>query len=624
MLPRTPHGLVALVILCAMPPAGSAAQTASGSCALSDAGAAAGWRLEQIAVIPGEHHTAYADFATINASHNDWSHELWDVWTGARLRQLTPPATYETRNSIRVISRDEERVMIDWRMAPASLVDMRTGETLAQIPLFAGEHIECCAYFSDDSRWLVVSVPDGRHEIRNARTGALQGAFQLAPDADDIALSPDGQRLLAADTHALQLVDTTSGALLATLPRRTTDFARLNARFTSDSTRVVIQNGWEWLLLDTQTGAPLAAGGLPGGDGESYLDFPALLDNDAFAQFTDNAGGRAILDVRTGRAHIALGALAGEPTRAVEFGIQLSPDGRRFIARTPEGEATLWDARSGRRLARLGRFRIEGDYEPAPGELEPIVIGGRLGTSNEFVFTPDGERLVSFDAEDRLSLWDAHSGRRIRVLSSDDYLYRYDIHVSADGRWIIVATDPEEFTVWSADTGVRVVRITGLDTSLGAWTLSDDGRYLAIEEDERRELWDLRARRKVADLGAFTRRIYDIAFSRDSAYLLFNRTLDDRTEHMLLWSLAEGRALADLGVFRHANTRTIAGHEIGEGHSASSDDYALWALASAQRLLSCSGAYMTLVQQEGREDVRLLALPRETDELIVWRLTPPG
>ncbi|MGH6951187.1 MAG: hypothetical protein ACREH4_09955, partial [Vitreimonas sp.] len=191
---------------------------------------------------------------------------------------------------------------------------------------------------------------------------------------------------------------------------------------------------------------------------------------------------------------------------------------------------------------------------------------------------------------------------------------------SEDDRWIIGPTGLEETTVWSASTGVRAVRIA-LDISpSGSWKLSDDGRYLMIEDGVVRELWDLRARRKIADLGEFTERIYDTAFSRDSAHLLFNRQLDDRTEHMFLWSFTEGRVIADLGEFRHVNTLTIAGYEIGEGHSG--DDYALWTLASARRLLSCSDAYMTLVQREGSEDVRLLG--KAPDGVIIWRLDPPG
>ena len=624
MLLRMPHGLVCLAILWAMSPVGSAAQATGGSCALSEAGAAAGWRLEQLAVIPGEHHTAYADFATIASRRADWSYELWDVWTGERLRQLTPPATYATQNSIRESSRDGERAVIDWHVAPATLVDMRTGETLAEIQTFTGEHVPCCAYFTRDNRWLWTSVPDGRWEIRNARSGALVGVIQLARGAQngEVDLSPDGRRMLVADL-ALQLVDTASGAVITSVPSRTTLITRLNARFSSDGTRAVIQNGWQWLLLDARSDAQLAAGGRPGEE-EFYLDFPEFLDNGAYAQFADNAGGRAIVDVRTGRTHISLGRLAGEPSRAVEFGIQPSPDGRRFIARTPEGAATLWDARTGNQLARLGRFRVESDFEP--DEEEIFIHGGRITTSNEFIFTPNGERLVSFDAEGQLSLWNAHSGRRIRVLANNDEIDRYEIDVSADGRWIVAPTDLEEVTVWNARTGAEIVRITGLLGSPISWVLSDEGRYLAIEDDYLRELWDLRARRKIADLGVFGRRIYRATFSRDSAYLLFNRSSDDQTDHILLWSIADGRVLADLGEFEQVNTYINAGREIGAvswEHASYYADYALWTLAPAQRLLSCSEAHVTLVQQEGREDVRLLEQTREHG-VIVWRLTPPG
>jgi WD40 repeat protein len=252
-----------------------------------------------------------------------------------------------------------------------------------------------------------------------------------------------------------------------------------------------------------------------------------------------------------------------------------------------------------------------------------IILGGRITTSNEFIFTPNGERLVSIDAEGQLSLWNARSGHRIRVLASNDDIDPYEIDVSADGRWIIAPTDLEAVTVWNARTGAEIVRITGLLGSRISWVLSDDGRYLAIEDDYLRELWDLRARRKIADLGMFGRRIYRATFSHDSAYLLFNRSSDNQTDPILLWSVAEGRVLADLGEFSRVTTYIIAGHEIGAVSWEHASDYALWTLAPAQRLLSCSDAYMTLVQQEGREDVRLLGLSRETDEAIVWRLTPP-
>ncbi|MGH6950973.1 MAG: WD40 repeat domain-containing protein, partial [Vitreimonas sp.] len=426
MLRRVPYSLIALSLLC-LGAAVEGAAARPGSCEISEEAAAAGWRLERLAVISGERFSAFAGFATIAAHGRDFSDELWDVWTGERIRQLTPPATYATQNSIRESSRDGERGVIDWHMAPASLVDMRTGETLAQMPIFAGvDHVECCAYFTDDSRWLVLSARDGRYEIHNARTGALQGAFQLPPGQQDhdLGISPDGQRMLVVDAYELRLIDTATGAVITATPRRHSRFiADHNARFSPDGTRAVIQNSWEWLYLDARTGAHLATGRLPGGEGEFYLDFPEFLDGGGYAQFADNTGGRTIIEARTGRTHIALGPLAGEPTRAVQFGIQPSPDGRRFIARTPEGEATLWDVRTGRRLARLGRYRVESAYEPEPDEEEAIVIGGETTTSREFIFTTNGERLVSFDADDRLSVWDADTGSRIRILTRSDYTH---------------------------------------------------------------------------------------------------------------------------------------------------------------------------------------------------------
>lgn len=622
MIFRPARVLLSLLACCVLSgPAGAA--DPAGSCAVSDLAAGAGWRLEHLATIPGEHHTAYAGFATIAVERTDWSYELWDVWTGARIRQLTPAASYRTQNSIRESSRDEERAIIQWHMAPATLVDMRTGQTLAELPTFYGNDIPCCAYFTEDNRWLVVSVPDGRHEIRNARTGALQGAFQLTPEAHDVAISPDGERLLAVDAATLQIIDTTAGAVIATTPRRAAHMGRLDARFSPNSERLVILNGWEWLYFDARTGARLADGGLTGGDGDFYLDFPEFLDGGAYVQFADSAGRRSILNARTGRTHIMLGPLAGEAAYAAEFAIRPSPDGRRFVARTPEGGASLWDVRSGRMLAHLGQYHVQSAFEPEPDEEEAIVIGGgRIGTSGEFVFTPDGQRLVSLDLQGELSLWDTHDGMRLRVLARLGGIDAHDIRLSESGSWIIAPTADDEVSVWSTRTGRRAVAIPNLYARSIRVLLSDDERHLAIADSASRQLWDLRAHRKVADLGEVGGRGGDAAFSRNSAYFLFNQVDDVGAERILVWGVTEGRVVAALGDFNFVSTHAIAAYQVAAGHAAyRRGRYTLWLLPSGDPILSCADGYTVLEQREEAQGVRLL---RQADgEVTIWRLSPP-
>ncbi|WP_325059208.1 WD40 repeat domain-containing protein [Vitreimonas sp.] len=593
----------------------------SGSCALSEAAQSDGWRLEALAVIPGEHHTAYAEFSTISARRADWSYELWDAWTGEKLRQLTPVATYQTQNWIREEAPDRSRAVIDWNTGPASLVDMRTGETLATMPVFTGDHFECCVYFTEDSRWLVLSVPDGRYEIRNARTGALQGAFALPPDQNDLDLSADGQRMLVIDAHAIRLINTATGEVIAEIPRHASPLlSHTNSRFSPDGTRALVRNGWEWIYIDALTGATLAAGGAAGVDSGLHPNFPAFLNGARYAQFADGNGDRTIIDARTGRTHFALGALADEPWQAIHFGVQPSADGARLVARRADGTASLWDLRSGRLLAELGSFRAQSDFEAAPGEEEPILLHVRIGTSGEFTFTQNN-RLITFDRQGQLSLWNARSGAMIRRLARNDAITAHDIEVSPDGHWIFAPATEEEVVVWNARTGARAITMPGFDAHDANSTWSGDGRYLAVEDGNRRELWDLRTRRRIADLGEPGGRLSVPQFSNDSAHLIFGRINDAGEESVALWSIVARREIADLGDFNYVDPMVIANRRIAEG--LSSGGYALWTLDSGDRLLSCSDSYMKLVQRDGTAEVRLLEQTRE-NAVVIWRLAPPA
>lgn len=127
----------------------------------------------------------------------------------------------------------------------------------------------------------------------------------------------------------------------------------------------------------------------------------------------------------------------------------ISPDGKRVLTVSADGEAQVWDAGTGQAVA--GPLR----------HTSPRV--GQTPTLSAAVFSPDGRRVATvtgsnFQSPGEARVWDVETGRPVTpILRSSSYM-RF-MTFSPDGRLLAaVGTAPHGFEarMWEADTGMPV------------------------------------------------------------------------------------------------------------------------------------------------------------------------
>ena len=114
---------------------------------------------------------------------------------------------------------------------------------------------------------------------------------------------------------------------------------------------------------------------------------------------------------------------------ALAEGIAFSHDGRRIATAPLTGPARVWDARTGRVLARLA---------------------GHTGAVYDVAFAPDDSIVATAGADGSVRLWDPRTGRQDVVLHGHEGPV-WDIDFSPDGSKLVSSSPEGIVRVWALD-----------------------------------------------------------------------------------------------------------------------------------------------------------------------------
>jgi WD40 repeat protein/serine/threonine protein kinase len=237
--------------------------------------------------------------------------------------------------------------------------------------------------------------------------------------------------------------------------------------------------------------------------------------------------------------------------------VAVSDDGRLVVtsSSTP-GEALLWDADSGQRIATLAGHGAEVKsvaFAPGSQLLATGDEGGDIrlwrhddasnqwllahnldGHSREITslaFVDAGRRLVSASADTTVGQWDTTTGSELRDLVLRHPEWVADMAATADGQFAVTCSDDGKLRVWSLNDAklLRTFSTTGDSGTFSSVDISADGQLAAAAcpTEGTIRLWNLQTGEELKSdgnaflsFGANTGRVWAARFAPSSRELL--------------------------------------------------------------------------------------------------------
>jgi WD40 repeat protein len=198
--------------------------------------------------------------------------------------------------------------------------------------------------------------------------------------------------------------------------------------------------------------------------------------------------------------------------------VAVSPDAKRVASAQLDGTVRLW----------------------ALGEKEPLAVIDEHASTVALAFTPTGGEFVTAGEDGKLVVWDAKTGKRVARLAERAGAL-VAVSISADGKEVLVATGTGEVQVWNLGTHERTKRIPppDLGPQVEVVTVSAGPRLAAAATGRTVRVWDLTNGKLLARVEHPKRyEVRSISIAPDGKSVLTGATdpIADRTE-VALWTL---------------------------------------------------------------------------------------
>lgn len=155
-----------------------------------------------------------------------------------------------------------------------------------------------------------------------------------------------------------------------------------------------------------------------------------------------------------------LKTLEGQHTTSRSFSIchaTYSPDGKLIATGGFDRQLKLWDAMTGRELR---------------------VIKGHTKNVLGVAFSPDGKRVATASTDKTLAVWDVSTGEELLRLKGHTGPV-FSVIYSPDGKRIVSGCWDKTVKLWNADTGVALFTLGTLPGPIRSVAFSPDGKRIA-------------------------------------------------------------------------------------------------------------------------------------------------
>ncbi len=160
--------------------------------------------------------------------------------------------------------------------------------------------------------------------------------------------------------------------------------------------------------------------------------------------------------------------------------VVFSPNGRRIVSADADGTIKFWDAARGHELQ---------------------SFGGHTKSVDSVSFSPNGRQIATGSRDSTIKLWDATTGREVLSLSNELKLSESmrNVSFSPNGQEI-VSSSGNEIRLWDASTGDIIRTLSGHKGRVNNVVFSEDGLQIISGGQDGIRVWDTKAGSKSANI----------------------------------------------------------------------------------------------------------------------------
>jgi WD40 repeat protein len=193
------------------------------------------------------------------------------------------------------------------------------------------------------------------------------------------------------------------------------------------------------------------------------------------------------------------------------IGTAFSPDGKLLAAVVNREEVCVWDAVTGKLLRVLTKVPTWALCVAFAADNQRVAIGS--GTDRD----PSGRTV---------QIWDLATGQ-VSFTMEGYFQSVYWVAYSRDGKWLAAAggchkyrqSSPGQVLVWDATTGQLRYSLRGHSWPVWSLSFSSDGKRLASASSKEVKVWDMQTGQEVCTLREPTGDLHGVSFSPDGRRL---------------------------------------------------------------------------------------------------------
>ena len=254
-------------------------------------------------------------------------------------------------------------------------------------------------------------------------------------------------------------------------------------------------------------------------------------------------------------------------------------------------------------------------------ENQKKVLGKHTAAVECVFYSPDGNYIVSGSDDKSLIIWDAKTGKKIRVLEGHTNLVSC-LAYSPDGNYIVSGSVDKSLIIWDAKTGEKIKLLEGHTLPINCVAYSPDGKYIVSgSADESLIIWDAKTGEEIKILKSQHKNAVScVAYSPDGNYIVSG--FED--ESLVIWNSITGESIRVLKGHTEWVGSVVYSPDGNDIMSASADGFLIiWNAATGEKIKILKGSQSFVISAVYSPDGNDVVFGTEDHSVTLWKLIKP-